>query len=209
MFSHLDDPNPPSPGAALADRVRAEGRRRRVRRVRLMGGACAVLTLAVSAAVVRPWSGEQQGVVSNAPSSTASTTTEPHEATEPTTSSTSLDPAPEVTANTPSTEHPPAAGSLASATAAVRAACREFYYLDPANLDERLTAEELAAQCDESPIEWRSDCYHQRPTQFVPGDGGCAHLGGYLAIWLGRQPYEAGDVFEIDNDEWHVIPESD
>ena len=211
MFSHLDDPNPPSPGAVLAERVRAEGRRRRVRRVRIIGGACAVLTLAASAALARPWTeGEAQGVTSDAPRSTASTTsTEPQGTAGSTTSSTKLEPAPGATPSTPSTDPLPAAGSLASATAALRAACREFYYLKPVNFEEHLTPEELAAQCDEPRIEWRSDCYAQRPAQFMPGDGGCAHLGGYLAIWFGRQPFEAGNVFVIGDDEWHVIPESD
>ena len=107
------------------------------------------------------------------------------------------------------TEVPPASGSLASATIAVRAACREFYDHSQENSEELLTPEELTAQCDVPDVDWRSDCYAERPAQFVPSDGGCAHLGGYLAVWYGRQTFEGGGAFDVGDEVWTVIPESD
>jgi len=107
------------------------------------------------------------------------------------------------------TDEPPVAGSLASATVAVRAACREFYDHDQRSFEELLKPEELAAQCDVPELEWRSDCHAERPAQFVPGDGGCAYLGGYLAVWHGQQTFEGGDAFEVGDDVWTVVPESD
>ncbi len=101
-------------------------------------------------------------------------------------------------------------GSLASATVAVRAACREFFAQDSANFDVLLSSDELAQKCDEPAIEWRSDCYAERPPAFVAGEGGCAYLGGYLAVWHGRQSFsEPHWLFEVGDEVWTVIPESD
>lgn len=44
---------------------------------------------------------------------------------------------------------------------------------------------------DEPDIEWRGDCYTQRPAAFVPGVGGCGYLRGYLSVWYGRQFFAA------------------
>ena len=69
------------------------------------------------------------------------------------------------TSTTTSTVPPagPGEGTLKSATTAIRIACRRFYDSTGGPEDRPLTDSELAAQCDEAMIEWRSDCYAERP----------------------------------------------
>jgi hypothetical protein len=115
---------------------------------------------------------------------------------------------------TPSTvpDPGPDGGTLERASTALRQACRRFYDHDLAEVDRALTEAELVAACDEPEIEWRGDCYTQRPAVFVPGVGGCAHLRGYLAVWYGRQPFAADHppwYFDVDGDPWTIVPESD
>lgn len=55
MLPHLDDPNPPEPTSTLLERLRAEGRRRRRHRARLVVGVLAVGLVAVGVGVARPW----------------------------------------------------------------------------------------------------------------------------------------------------------
>ena len=118
-------------------------------------------------------------------------------------------------------EGPAAPGSLQSAMTAIRAACRRFYgyqlvdVAPPAGSPgtSLLTESELVAKCDRPQIEFRSDCYAERPATFVPSEGGCAYLGGYLAVWYGEHP-EIGDGtsdyrFPVDDDIWWIQPESD
>ena len=84
MFSHLDDPDPPTPSATLASRLVAEGQRRRRRRARLVGGALVGVVILVSAVVLAPWgdAGDERGVIANE-GSTSTTVT--HESTSSTT----------------------------------------------------------------------------------------------------------------------------
>lgn len=106
----------------------------------------------------------------------------------------------------------PDGGTLERAATAVRQACRRFYGQDLAEVDRALTEAELVAACDEPDIEWRGDCYTQRPAVFVPGVGGCAHLRGYLAVWYGRQPFAADHppwYFDVGGETWTIVPESD
>ena len=106
-----------------------------------------------------------------------------------------------------------AAGSLESATDAVRQACRAFYGFD---LDEDLNTvplsePELQERCDRGEITWVEDCYDEtRPDHFTANAGGCAVLGGYLAVTHGAPP--AGDemyLFRVGQDSWTIRPESD
>jgi len=115
---------------------------------------------------------------------------------------------------TPSTvpDPGPDGGTLERASTALRQACRRFYDHDLTEVDRALTEAELVAACDEPEIEWRGDCYTQRPAVFVPGVGGCAHLRGFLAVWYGRQPFAADHppwYFDVDGDPWTIVPESD
>lgn len=87
-------------------------------------------------------------------------------------------------------------GDLTSATTAIRAACRRFYGSTIVDLfpepgytgTSLLVAAELAEKCDKRPLEFRSDCHAERPAKFVVADGGCAVLGGYLAVYYERPP---------------------
>ena len=69
----------------------------------------------------------------------------------------------------------------------------------------------VRSKCDLPPIEWRGDCYAARPPAFVPRDGGCAVVGGYLAVWFGRPDFPVDNAwkFRVGDDDWVVIPESD
>jgi hypothetical protein len=103
-------------------------------------------------------------------------------------------------------------GTLESATAAIRQACRRHYGRTGGPADRPRTESELSATCDQPAIEWRSDCYAERPPQFVAGAGGCAYLSGYMPIWYGRQSFaeEYGDwYFTVGTEVWTVGPESD
>ena len=112
-------------------------------------------------------------------------------------------------------------GDLTSATTAIRAACRRFYGSTIVDLFPKpgftgtslLGAAELAEKCDERAVEFRSDCYAERPAQFVVADGGCAVLGGYLAVYYERPPEGADDPadnrFPVGDDVWWIFPESD
>lgn len=109
-----------------------------------------------------------------------------------------------------------APGSAASAAVAVRGACARFYGVDH-NINEPgstpLAPDELSRRCDEPPIEWRADCYAEDvPDTFEPGVGGCAVLGGYLAVRYGDDVVTdgGGAVFDGANgDRWWIVPESD
>jgi hypothetical protein len=115
---------------------------------------------------------------------------------------------------TPSTvpETGPGQGTLERASTAVREACRRFYDRDLQDEQRALAEDELVAVCDEPDIEWRGDCYTQRPGAFVPGVGGCAYLRGYLSVWYGRQPFAADHpawYFTVADETWTITPESD
>jgi hypothetical protein len=103
-------------------------------------------------------------------------------------------------------------GTLESAMTAVRQACRRHYGRTGGPEDRPRTEAELSATCDEPTIEWRSDCYADRPAQFEAGAGGCAYLGGYLPVWYGSQPFadEYGTwYFTVGDEVWTIGPESD
>lgn len=99
------------------------------------------------------------------------------------------------------------------ASTAVRLACRRFYGVDPSVDDDPdvvLTEPQLVERCDAPAIEWRDDCYADRPPRFVVRDGGCAHLGGYLAVWAGTRADARSDQrFSVDGTTWTIFPESD
>lgn len=136
-----------------------------------------------------------------APDERTSTTTE---ATDSTTT----------TVPSPSSTEAPEPGGLESAAVAVREACRRFYGYDAAENQSGtvpISPEALAARCDQPAIEWRSDCYDtQVPDDFEPRVGGCAYLGGHLAVHYGDAAGDSGAVFEgADGDRWWIVPESD
>jgi hypothetical protein len=108
------------------------------------------------------------------------------------------------------------AGDLASATAAIRQACRRFYGSDAADTStgtSLLGEPALVERCDEPAVEFRSDCYAERPPAFVPADGGCAVLYGYFAVFFDQPPagFPSGaeHAFRVGDDEWWIYPESD
>jgi hypothetical protein len=183
---------------------RATQLRRRRRLAATSGAVAAGLIVVVGAYAAFGWADRASDVttIDQAP------TTEPA----PTTASTLPRDTTSTTATEPDTTRPPPAvspaapGSLESATPAIRAACRRFY-------GSGLGESELASTCDQPEIEFRSDCYANRPATFVPDEGGCAYLGGYLAVWHGEHP-EIGDGtvdyrFPVDDDVWWIQPESD
>ena len=109
------------------------------------------------------------------------------------------------------------AGDLATASKAIREACRRFYGYD-VDLDEPtgttlITEAQAVERCDAPTIQFRDDCYAERPPSFVPGVGGCADLGGYLAVYH-LAPPEGGAPdelyrFSVGEDVWWIYPESD
>jgi hypothetical protein len=196
----LEDARP-----ASTERIgrRATQLRRRRRLAATSGAVAAGLIVVVGAYAAFGWA-DRAGDVTTIDQPP---TTEPA----PTTASTLPRDTTSTTATEPDTTTPPpaagpaAAGSLESATPAIRAACRQFY-------GSGLGEPELAGTCDQPRIEFRSDCYADRPATFVPGEGGCAYLGGYLAVFHGQDPQADGSgdfTFPVGDDVWFIHPESD
>jgi cytoskeletal protein RodZ len=215
----LDDPQP-APKATIERRASQLRRRRRL--VQASGALAASVAIVVGAAAALSGDDGAGDVVTGTPPPTTATTT-------PTTSSTLP---PRVTSSsTPpaTTTSPPASvmddpGGLTSATSAIRSACRRFY--GSATVEgapgadttgtSLLTEPELAGRCDVPQPEFRADCYAARPETFVAGEGGCAVLGGYLAVFYGEPPENPWDGatdpmyrFAVGDDVWWIYPESD
>lgn len=231
----LEDPEVAS--KATLERRAAQLRRRR--RFVVATGTAAATVAVVVGAVAGFDRNDDRGIVTTdtGPSTTESTprptqpeTTTSVSTTVPTTETSTTapgsdpgsDPGPDTGVDSP--EEVP--GDLASATTAIRSACRRFYGYDIADLDPApgedtsgttlLTEPALVARCDDPPVEFRGDCYAQRPATFVPGDGGCAVLGGYLAVHYRDHPAGTWDGvddpmyrFTVGDDTWWIYPESD
>jgi hypothetical protein len=243
----LEDPEAAS--KATIERRAAQLRRRR--RLVLASGAAAATVAVVVGAVAGFDRNDDRGIVTtdNGPSTTEATTlpTQPETTTSvsttvPTTATSTTtpgsDPGSDSGADTgadrgsdpatvPGADSPEEGpGDLASATTAIRSACRRFYGYDVADLDPApgedtsgttlLAEPALVARCDDPPVEFRGDCYAQRPATFVAGEGGCAVLGGYLAVYYGDHPAGTWDGvddpmyrFTVGDDTWWIYPESD
>jgi len=148
-------------------------------------------SIAVAAATVAVLHTEHDapGVVTNSPSSTTATT------------------APVTTAPAPTSTMPRSSTGSRSSTPASPTVTTGT---------SLLTEPELADRCGRPQVEFRSDCSAPRPATFVPGEGGCAHLGGYLAVYYGTAPALPSGVandpayrFAVGDDVWWIVPESD
>ena len=96
-------------------------------------------------------------------------------------------------------------GDIVSARVAIRRACRRFYSYG--------TQAEIDRECGRGRIGWRSDCYADRPSRFIPRNGGCAYLRGYLAVWFlpayPTRPVYPPHIFRVGQSTWVIQPESD
>lgn len=221
----LDDPRP-EPGATI--RRRASQLRRRRRLVQASGAlAASVVVVAGAVAALSRDDGAGDVVTGSLPPTTA-TTTPSTASTVPgagTSASTTVA-APPATITSPPASAVEDPGGLTSATTAIRTACRRFYGYDtvdgaPGSGGDTtgtslLTEPELAGRCDQPQPEFRGDCYAARPAAFVAGEGGCAVLGGYLAVFYGDPPENPADGatdpmyrITVGDDVWWIYPESD
>jgi len=226
----LDQGDEP-PARDSFDDVRARaGRLRRRRSARRMGAFAATVGVVV-VGVVAGTAGDGKtvsvgdGTITTAPEPTVPDPTSTVSAVAPATAATSTTTAtsagPPTTASSSTTSSTVAAqerGSLDSATMGIRSACRRFYGYD-VDLNEStgtslLPEAELASRCDQPDVEFRSDCYAERPATFTPGEGGCAVLGGYLAVYFTDPPAGDGTAddqfrFPVGDSVWWIYPESD
>jgi hypothetical protein len=213
----------PAPRAVIERRAsQLRWRRRGVQ----AAGAMAASIMVAAATVAVLHAHDDAAVVTNSrpPTSEATVTTT---ATAPPgqTSASTVPTSPGTTPSDPTTvaERP---GSLTSATTAIRSACRRFYGFNVTDVSpppggnttgtSLLTEPELASRCDQPRIEFKAGCYAPRPATFVPGEGGCANLGGYLAVYYGAPADPTSGYatdpthrFQVGDDVWWIYPESD
>lgn len=205
----LEDADP-MPKATIERRAARLRQRRRL--LQTAGAVAASLVVIAGSAAMLTRDDDSDDVTTDAPPPKEEPTTSTPETTLPTTSSST---------STVPTSSEPVRGDLASATTAIRAACRQYYGYD---MDDNQTTgtsllaePELASRCDDPQPEFRSDCYAERPAAFVPGEGGCAVLYGHLAVYYDQPPDSSDPAdtndpthrFAVGDDVWWIYPESD